>query len=79
MLDTVNANLAPPEVYAFEGEGIETWRLDQAGLKTVLHALFLDFPEQLRNGELRRHFLQRYGEDACAAAKAVIGNLNGDA
>jgi hypothetical protein len=75
MLATVNANLAAPEDYAFEGDGVETWRLDRTGLLAILRALFIDFPEQLGNEDLRRHFLQRYGEDACATVEAVVDNL----
>jgi hypothetical protein len=78
MVEIINANLAPPEDYAFEGEGVETWRLGRAGLIAILGALFIDFPEQLTNEELRRHFLQRYGEDASAAVEAVLENLKGD-
>lgn len=75
MLETINSNLAPPEDYAFEGNTVETWRLDRPGLITILHDLFIDFPEQLSNPELRRRFLQRYGEDACASVEAVLDNL----
>ena len=75
MLETINANLAAPEDYAFEGNTVETWRLDRQGLIAILQALFIDFPEQLSKEELRRHFLQRYGEEACASVEAVLDNL----
>ncbi len=75
MLETINANLALPEDYAFEGNTVETWRLDRPGLITILRDLFIDFPEQLSNPELRRRFMQRYGDDACASVEAVLDNL----
>ncbi len=76
LLNIINFNLAPPEDYPFEGEGIEKWTLKKTGLVEILRALFSDFRDKLANQDSYREMEQRYGQKASAAIRSLIESLD---
>ncbi len=75
MLNLINTNLASPEDYAFEGEGVDRWRLGEAGLTEILRALFADFADKLADPEGRRQVHTRYGQRAVRALESLLEAL----
>ncbi|MDP6603428.1 MAG: hypothetical protein QGG17_04430 [Rhodospirillales bacterium] len=74
--DLINANLAPPEDYAFEGPAVDNWTLGDRALLELLQALFSDFNDKLKADDSRRHVERRYGTRACEALEALLAQLD---
>ena len=72
----INNNLAAPEDYAFEGEGVFKWRLGKAGAVEMLRALFADFAEKLAEPESRLAVERRYGLKASGGIAALLRGLH---
>jgi hypothetical protein len=71
LLFTVNAQLVTAEYYAFEGETVESWKLDRAGLIAMLDALYAPLKKQAKTDSGRTEIERRYGMRSAAA----IGHL----
>lgn len=75
MRTTINAHLAPPEDYTFEGDAVDTWTLGREGQMEMLRGLFQDFRRKLASPEGRREVERRYGQRAHAAIEALLAFL----
>ncbi len=73
--DLINSHLALPEDYAFEGDGVTEWQMDEASLHRLLNALFAPFKEKLATTEGRDMIVQRYGIKASRSLEDVLANL----
>ena len=73
--DLINANLSPPEDYAFEGDAIDKWTLAEEGLVEILRGLFLEFKNKLANAEGARLIELRYGQKAHKTIDSLVGRL----
>ena len=71
LLFTVNAQLVTAEYHAFEGEKVESWKLDRPGLVAMLKALYAPLVKQAKNAagrtDIERHYVMR--------SAAAIGHL----
>jgi hypothetical protein len=75
MLNLINTHLAPAEDYAFEGEAVTGWQMDEDTLKLLLKALFSDFHDRLESTEGREMIVKRYGVTASRALEDVLTKL----
>ncbi len=71
LLFSVNAQLVTAEYYAFEGETVNSWKLDRLGLIAMLDALYAPLAKQAKKAAGRTEIERRYGMRAAAA----IGHL----
>ena len=71
LLFSVNAQLVTAEYYAFEGETVNSWKLDRSGLIAMLDALYAPLAKQAKKAAGRTEIERRYGMRAAAA----IGHL----
>ena len=71
LLFSVNAQLVTAEYYAFEGETVNSWKLDRPGLIAMLDALYAPLAKQAKKAAGRTEIERRYGMRAAAA----IGHL----
>ena len=71
----VNANLAPPEDYAFEGDAVERWTLHRAGAVAMLTALYTDIGVNLASLSARKDIQRRYGERGVHALRHLVGEI----
>ena len=71
LLFTANAQLVTAEYHAFEGEKVETWKLDRPGLVAMLKALYAPLVKQAKKAagrtDIERHYVMR--------SAAAIGHL----
>ena len=71
LLFSVNAQLVTAEYFAFEGETVNSWKLDRLGLIAMLDALYAPLAKQAKKAAGRTEIERRYGMRAAAA----IGHL----
>lgn len=71
LLFSVNAQLVTAEYFAFEGETVNSWKLDRLGLIAMLDALYAPLAKQAKKAAGRKEIERRYGMRAAAA----IGHL----
>ena len=71
LIELINSHLALPEDFAFEGEEVANWHMDEEGCLDLLRALFRPFEDRMSNDEGRRHIEHRYGH----VAYKTVGNL----
>ena len=71
LLFSVNAQLVTAKYYAFEGETVNSWKLDRLGLIAMLDALYAPLAKQAKKAAGRTEIERRYGMRAAAA----IGHL----
>ena len=71
LLFSVNAQLVTAEYFAFEGETVNSWKLDRPGLIAMLDALYAPLAKQAKKAAGRTEIERRYGMRAAAA----IGHL----
>jgi len=76
MLNLINADLASPEEYDFEGPGNQDWSLDTRGLVFILRRLFKHLKHQLTDKELAVHLASRYGIQETRALLALVNTLD---
>lgn len=78
LLFTINAQLVTAEYYAFEGETVETWKLDRDGLLLMLEALYAPLAKQTRTDAGRTMVERRYGMRSAAAIEHLLMRLEGE-
>jgi hypothetical protein len=71
----VNANLAPPEDYAFEGDAVESWTLHRAGAVAMMTALYADLGVNLGSLSARKDIQRRYGERGMQALQHLVEEI----
>ena len=71
LLFSVNAQLVTAEYFAFEGETVNSWKLDRLRLIAMLDALYASLAKQAKKAAGRTEIERRYGMRAAAA----IGHL----
>ena len=76
LMDLINSHLAPPDDYAFEGESVREWHMNEKAMFLMLNALFASFREDLGTTEGREKIVQRYGIKASRAMEDVLSNLD---
>ena len=67
LLFSVNAQLVTAEYFAFEGETVNSWKLDRLGLIAMLDALYAPLAKQAKKAAGRTEIERRYGMRAAAA------------
>lgn len=71
----VNGNLAPPEAYAYEGPGVETWQLTEAKALSVLWLLFEPYTHKLADKDEREVLTKQFGDKAQTSLQQIIDNI----
>jgi len=71
----MNGHLAAPDDFAFEGDIIAQWQMDDKTLLRMLQSLFSVFYQRLSEDGGREKVVQRYGEKFCADLQTVLGHL----
>ena len=71
LLFSVNAQLVTAEYFSFEGEMVNSWKLDRLELIAMLDALYAPLAKQAKKAAGRTEIERRYGMRAAAA----IGHL----
>jgi len=71
----INAQLAPPEPYAFEGPAVEHWSVGEPALAEILRALYHGLAVELAGDDGRRRIARRYGDEAVAPLRRLAAHL----
>lgn len=78
LLFTINAQLVTAEYYAFEGETVDTWKLDRDGLVKMLEALYTPLAKQAKTDAGRTLIERRYGMRSAAAIEHLLLRLESE-
>ena len=78
LLFTINAQLVTAEYYAFEGEGVDNWKLDRPGLLDMLSALYAPLAKQAKTEAGRTNIERRYGMRSAAAIEHLLMRLESE-
>lgn len=76
LMFTVNAQLVTAEYYAFEGETVNSWKLDRVGLIALLKALYAPLAKQVKTANGRTDIERRYGMRSAAAIGHLLMRLD---
>ena len=79
LLLTVNAQLVKAGYYAFEGETVDTWKLDRKGLLEMLRSLYAPLAKQAKKDAGRMETERRYGMRSAAAIGHLLMRLDVEA
>ena len=79
LLLTVNAQLVKAGYYAFEGETVDTWKLDRKGLLEMLPALYAPLAKQAKKDAGRMEIERCYGMRSAAAIGHLLMRLDAEA
>jgi len=75
LINLINTHLAPSDDYAFEGDTVSEWHMDEASLHLLLNSLFATFRERLATTAGREIVVQRYGIKASRALEDVLSSI----
>ena len=78
LLLTVNAQLVKAGYYAFEGETVDTWKLDRKGLLEMLRALYAQLAKQAKKDASRMESERCYGMRSAAATGHLLMRLDAE-
>lgn len=73
--DLINSHLAPVEDYAFEGDSITDWHLDEDGMQELMRALFSDFYSRLGEESGHQQLDERYGMKTRQSIEKLLADL----
>ncbi|OEJ67612.1 hypothetical protein BEN30_09335 [Magnetovibrio blakemorei] len=76
MVRIINADLASPKEYYFEGATFQDWVLDEDGMIEILRHLFRHLKHQMTIPELAKKVATKYGMPAAHALLALINELD---
>jgi len=73
--ELINSHLAPFEDYAFEGDSVAEWHIDEDGMQELMKALFSDFHNRLSEEDGRHHLDERYGLKTRQSIEKLLDKL----
>lgn len=73
--EVIEAQLAPPEDYAFEGELVYEWELKREHVAHIVKLLFYSLNEKVRRPRAQEFLKERYGETSVQALGALVSRL----
>lgn len=73
--ELINSHLSLPDDYAFEGDSVAEWQMDEDGMHELMKALFSDFHGRLVEDGGHQHLDDRYGLKTRQSLEKLLAKL----